>query len=86
MPSPPGIWINGEVYRFITDREEFPSIYLKSEKGGACVFTSEKLVIVGVWDKGLSNPGNCNKAVEELGQNMIKAKYWLNNLFFYNSC
>ena len=67
MPSPPGIWINGVVYRFITNREDVPSIYLKSENGGACVFTSNKLVIIGVWNKDKSNPGKCNEAVETLG-------------------
>lgn len=75
MPSPPGIWINGVVYRFLTDREEYPSIYLKSEDGGACVFTSGKLVIIGVYSKGKSNPKKCNKVVEELGLSMLKAKY-----------
>ena len=53
-----------------------PSIYLKNEKGGACVFTSNKLVIVGVYSKDNQTAGKCNGDVEDLGEKMISVKYW----------
>ena len=76
LPSPPGIWMNGEVYHLIDYRDDVDTAYLKSEKGGACVVKTNKLIIIGVWSKeAKQNGGDCNDAVERLAENFKNSGY-----------
>ena len=76
LPSPPGIWMNGKVYHLIDYRDDVDTAYLKTDKGGACVVKTNKLIIIGIWSEDAKqNGGDCNDAVERLAENFKNSGY-----------
>ena len=75
FPSPPGIWINKTNYRFINELDDVPVSYLRGEESGVCIFTCNKVIIIGVYDKEKISAGNCNMEIEKLGQSFLKVNY-----------
>ncbi len=71
VPSPPGIWINGENYFLIDWRPDINTAYLKNMTGGATICKTTKLILLAIWKKDKKqNPSNCNEAMEN-----FQAKY-----------
>ena len=82
--SKAGIRLYNQKYYLVrfSDDNNVKLFYLKKEHGGACVCVTNKLVLIGTFNAQLKmqngvpqNPGELNKRVEALGQNMIKSGY-----------
>ncbi len=72
------ISMNGIKYIIISWSDDGSTVYLKSEKGGACIVRTKKLFIIGVWstqDNLLNNGGSCNMVVEEMAESFMSANY-----------
>ncbi|KRX05156.1 Profilin [Pseudocohnilembus persalinus] len=77
-----GIRINNVKYFSVNFDEERRTWYLKRHGGGACLVFTYKAILFASWDQEKKqedgtpqNPGDCNKVVETLGQQLIQAQY-----------
>ena len=76
VPSPPGIWINKKNYHLINIVEDNKiTCYLKTEKGGAAVIQTKKLILIGIWEEKKQAPGECNIKMDEFANNFITNGY-----------
>lgn len=51
VANPPGIYINKVRYHFIDCNKESNAYYLKTDKGGATLVKTNKLILIGTWSQ-----------------------------------
>jgi hypothetical protein len=80
--KPGGIRLHNQKYIAVNADKEKRILYLKKTKGGACVVQTNKCVVVGTFNSDLSmenkvaqNPGELNKRVEALAEELKKVGY-----------
>ncbi|CAM9126770.1 unnamed protein product [Chrysoparadoxa australica] len=74
---PQGMRLNGTKFQMLRTLEG-PTLYLKKNKGGACLAITNTLVIVGVYDdekNSASSLAACNTAVENLADYLRQSGY-----------
>eukprot|EP00330_Aristerostoma_sp_ATCC50986_P009826 CAMPEP_0114588630 /NCGR_PEP_ID=MMETSP0125-20121206/11279_1 /TAXON_ID=485358 ORGANISM="Aristerostoma sp., Strain ATCC 50986" /NCGR_SAMPLE_ID=MMETSP0125 /ASSEMBLY_ACC=CAM_ASM_000245 /LENGTH=154 /DNA_ID=CAMNT_0001785111 /DNA_START=56 /DNA_END=520 /DNA_ORIENTATION=+ len=81
--SPAGMRIGGIKWQIVMTDTETGTVYLKKNKGGACLVKTNKTIVFGSWSeeqkiegKGCpQNPGDCNKVTEGLAKILKDAGY-----------
>ena len=67
--GPEGLRINAKKYMVVRTTPSPLTIYGKVPQGGACLTRTEKTIVIGTYQEGVSSgPGACNVAVEKLGE------------------
>jgi hypothetical protein len=79
---PGGIRLFNEKYMCVQFDQIQQVMYLKRASGGACVARTGKCLLLGIFDSSQlmanqvpQNPGECNKRVEMLAQELLKIGY-----------
>ncbi len=76
-PSPPGVWINTQQYRYIAKEDNI--VHLKKLLGGATIVKTKKLVLVGIWEQQNKDDkiraGNAVMDLTKIADELIEAKY-----------
>jgi len=80
-----GLWLNKTKFQIVMFDKDTDTAYLKKEGGGACAVRTNKVIVFGTWNGGLTftkegktvaqNPGDLNKAVEALAKMLKDAGY-----------
>ena len=74
--GPEGLRINAKKYMVVRTIPSPLTIYGKVPQGGACFTRTEKAIVIGTYQEGVSSgPGACNVAVEKLGEYLREKGY-----------
>lgn len=69
-----GVHVGGIRYMFLRMNPDGTAVYGKKGPAGVCVYKSTQAVVIGMYSEGMQ-PGQCNVAVEKVGDYLKGAGY-----------